>query len=118
MADISQDRAIEVMMEGLMDNLDCAEIKLPEDVAREVLERKFEEALEEKDDQYDPSNEDNQCIIDDAIELMIERFGLDAWHEALREARESRLGSNVGWLYENMSQEIVADAFEELKNKI
>ena len=118
MPDISQDRAIEDMFEGLMDRLGSAEISLPEDVAREVLEIKFEAALEEKDDSYDPSVEDNQCIIDDAIELMIERFGLDAWHEALREARESQLGSDVGWLYENMSQEILDDAFEELKNKV
>lgn len=117
MGDIGQDQAIDIMLEELMASLEDAGINVPSNEARNVLEEKFEAALEEKDDSYDPSTEDNQSVIDRAVEILIEQTGRDAWHQALQESREITYGTNVGWLYENMSGDITSDAFEELKDR-
>ena len=116
MADILlPENIVEDMIDNLLDNLSEANIPISESDATNALASTFNRFLDEKENSYDPSKEDNDRIIDDAIEILIERYGDNVWHSALREARELHLGSNAEWLYENMSQEIINETFDELK---
>lgn len=118
MSDICQDNAVKILLDNLIDCIERSGLDISEEDALEVLGEKFEEFLEDKYNNYDPEKEDSEKVIKRALEILIERVGRDEWYNALRESREITYGSDVGWLYENMSDEIVQASFRELKARL
>lgn len=115
---MSKKEILALLLEDLQEQLKENGVKVVKRAAKETLTKKLDEFIESIDDCYDPSEEEDDNILERALELLIEEAGEEKWHNSIRTARDEAYGSTAGWVYENQSEEVISAAFNELSDQM